>query len=152
MRQIWLAKLTRALLYFAVALIALLLMGLYGVPALRQLLFGMYELADASGVPLAMAFFTAMGLLALWILLELIGILRTVDTDPFVPRNVLALFRIGCAAEAAGLAFFASCFIHPTFMMAVSALVMALCGLFALVLCQVFRRAVEYKQENDLTI
>ena len=29
---------------------------------------------------------------------------------------------------------------------------MLLAGLFALVLAQVFRRAVEYKQENDLTI
>lgn len=37
-------------------------------------------------------------------------------------------------------------------MTAVCALVMVLSGLFALVLAQVFHRAVLYKQENDLTI
>lgn len=39
-----------------------------------------------------------------------------------------------------------------TIMTAVCALVMILSGLFALTLGMVFKRAVEYKRENELTI
>lgn len=62
------------------------------------------------------------------------------------------VFRMGLAAELAGVGFTIKCFTLFTFMTAVCALVMVLSGLFALVLAQVFHRAVLYKQENDLTI
>ena len=97
-------------------------------------------------------FLMAAGCLALWILFELMLVLRTVRGDPFVQRNVRAFFRMGLVAEGAGAMFAAECAQFFTPMLAVCAVVMVLSGLFALVLSQVFRRAVEYKQENDLTI
>ena len=97
-------------------------------------------------------FLTLMAGIALWILGELIGVLATVERDPFVEGNARAFFRMGLAAELAGVGFTIKCFTLFTFMTAVCALVMVLSGLFALVLAQVFHRAVLYKQENDLTI
>ena len=92
------------------------------------------------------------GGIALWILIELAAVLKTVESDPFVERNAAAFMRMGIAAEAAGLVFFAKCFFMFTVMTAVCALVMILSGLFALTLGMVFKRAVEYKRENELTI
>lgn len=145
-----LARLTRALLYGVFLLVALLILGLYAYGPLRAFLLEAYGAAGHAWAVLA--FLTAMGGVALWILAELIGVLRTVDKDPFVEKNARAFFRMGLGAELAGLAFFIKCFFVFTFMTAVCALVMVLSGLFALVLAQVFRRAVEYKRENDLTI
>ena len=84
--------------------------------------------------------------------MSLAAVLKTVESDPFVERNAAAFVRMGIAAEAAGLVFFVKCFFMFTIMTAVCALVMILSGLFALTLGMVFRRAVEYKRENELTI
>ena len=147
-----LSRLTRVLLYAVCALVALLIGGLYASADLRQAFLLAYGVSGPGRSWTVMAFLTAMGAMALWILAELIGVLRSVDTDPFVERNVRAFFRMGLAAELAGVAFFIKSGFLFTFMTAVCGLVMVLSGLFALVLAQVFRRAVEYKQENDLTI
>ncbi len=98
------------------------------------------------------AFLTAAAALALWVLFELLLVMRTVPRDPFVERNVRAFVRMGAAAEAAGAMFAVRCAAYFTPMTAACAIVMLLAGLFALVLAGVFRRAVAYKQENDLTI
>ena len=156
-----LSRLTRVLLYAVCALVALLIGGLYVSADLRQAFLLAYGMSDPGRSWAVMTFLTAMGAMALWILAELIGVLRSVDTEPvlrsvdtepFVERNVRAFFRMGLAAELAGVAFFIKSGFLFTFMTAVCGLVMVLSGLFALVLAQVFRRAVEYKQENDLTI
>ena len=152
MGHIALARGTRILLYGIALFVALMTLGVFVVPELRAFFAEAYygdRQAQAWGVTI---FLAAMGCLALWILVELAGVLRTVETDPFVEGNVRALFRMGLGAQLAGVAFFIKCFFLFTFMTAVCALVMVLSGLFALVLSQVFRRAVEYKQENDLTI
>ena len=146
-----LARLTRWLLYGVFGGIVLLLIGLYTWAPLRAFFLAAYGIGPG-GSAVVLAFLTAMGLIALWILGELVAVLRTVEEDPFIMKNARAFFRMGFAAEAAALAFIAKCFTAFTFMTAVCGLVMLLAGLFALVLAQVFRRAVEYKQENDLTI
>jgi len=89
---------------------------------------------------------------ALWIVAEMTLMLRTLDTDPFVLRNVHALYRAGGAALFISLAFFVRClrYISPL-ALAVAAMLLML-GLCALVMAAMFRRAVEYKKENDLTI
>lgn len=147
-----LSRLTRGLLYGVFALVALLIGGLYISADLREAFLLAYGVGNPMRAWTVMAFLTAMGAMALWILGELIGVLRSVDTDPFEERNVRAFFRMGMAAELAGVAFFIKCLFLFTFMTAVCGLVMILSGLFALVLAQVFRRAVAYKRENDLTI
>ena len=145
-----LSKITRALLYVLMVLVAALMAALFISADVRT--FMENEYGAAGSTLLFYAMLLVCGGIALWILIELAAVLKTVDSDPFVERNAAAFVRMGIAAEAAGLVFFVKCFFMFTVMTAVCALVMILSGLFALTLGMVFRRAVEYKRENELTI
>ena len=142
-----LSKITRALLYALMVLVAALMAALFVSADVRT--FMENEYGAAGSTVLFYAMLLVCGGIALWIL---IAVLKTVESDPFVERNAAAFVRMGIAAEAAGLVFFVKCFFMFTIMTAVCALVMILSGLFALTLGMVFRRAVEYKRENELTI
>lgn len=89
---------------------------------------------------------------ALWITAEMALMLRTLDSDPFVPRNARALCRVGCVALLISLAFFLRCLRYLSPMALAVAAMLLLLGLCALVIAAMFRRAVAYKKENDLTI
>ena len=89
---------------------------------------------------------------ALWILAELILVMKTLKSDPFVMRNASAFSRMALAAEILAVLFGVKTAFFFTPMTCACCLVLLLCGLFAAVLSGVFRRAVEFKQENDLTI
>lgn len=145
-----LSKITRALLYALMVLVAALMAALFISADVRT--FMENEYGAAGSTVLFYAMLLVCGGIALWILIELAAVLKTVESDPFVERNAAAFVRMGIAAEAAGLVFFVKCFFMFTIMTAVCALVMILSGLFALTLGMVFKRAVEYKRENELTI
>ncbi|MBS6323089.1 MAG: DUF2975 domain-containing protein [Clostridium sp.] len=145
-----LSKITRALLYALMVLVAALMAALFISADVRT--FMENEYGAAGSTVLFYAMLRVCGGIALWILIELAAVLKTVDSDPFVERNAAAFMRMGIAAEVAGLVFFVKCFFMFTVMTAVCALVMILSGLFALTLGMVFKRAVEYKRENELTI
>lgn len=144
-----LSRITEAMLLLLVVFVIFCLVLFY-IPGSRwgALLAGYWE-GSVSSLKL---FLTLAAALALWILAELFFVFRTVEKDPFLERNVRAFLRMGAAAELAGLLFVGRCFLSFTPMTAVCATVMLLAGMFALVLAGVFRRAVEYKAENDLTI
>jgi len=97
-------------------------------------------------------FVMAVGAGALWITAEMALMLRTLNADPFVLRNARALYRMGSAALLISLSFFARCMRYLSPMALAVAAMLLLLGLCALVLAAVFRRAVAYKKENDLTI
>ena len=145
-----LSKITRALLYALMVLVAALMAALFISADVRT--FMENEYGAAGSTVLFYAMLLVCGGIALWILIELAAVLKTMDSDPFVERNAAAFMRMGIAAEVAGLVFFVKCFFMFTVMTAVCALVMILSGLFALTLGMVFKRAVEYKRENELTI
>ena len=145
-----LSKITRALLYALVVLVAALMAALFVSADVRAFMENEYGAAGSTVLFYAMLLVCCA--IALWILIELAAVLKTVESDPFVERNAAAFMRMGIAAEAAGLVFFVKCFFMFTVMTAVCALVMILSGLFALTLGMVFKRAVEYKRENELTI
>ena len=145
-----LSKITRALLYVLMVLVAALMAALFVSADVRT--FMENEYGAAGSTVLFYAMLLVCGGIALWILIELAAVLKTVESDPFVERNAAAFVRMGIAAEAAGLVFFVKCFFMFTIMTAVCALVMILSGLFALTLGMVFSRAAEYKRETELTI
>ncbi len=97
-------------------------------------------------------FLSALGVLALWIIAELILILRTISKNPFIRRNVRALRRIGIAAIGISLLFFIKCIYYLTFLTLVCGGVFLLCALLVFTLCALFAQAVNYKEENELTI
>lgn len=88
----------------------------------------------------------------LFILFTLIRMMKSLREDPFIPRNVHHLRNMGCTALGmTALTFFAAMlYFRP--LLLVIAMAELLCALFSLVLCSVFKKAVEYREENALTI
>jgi hypothetical protein len=145
-----LALIAQALLYLLAAFVLFCLVMIFVSPGAAEFFRTYYGAGEA--LALFYGFLVMAGLLALWVLFELLLVMRTVTDDPFVERNVGAFLRMGIAAEAAGALFLAKCFVFFTPMTAICGIVMLLSGLFALVLAGVFRKAVAYKRENELTI
>jgi len=97
-------------------------------------------------------FLMIIGILGLFIVFELIIMMRTILKDPFVKRNVKSLNIIGIAGFIAAACFFVKCLFYLTFMTLLFGIFLVILGLFALTLAHLFNKAVEYKEENDLTI
>lgn len=87
-----------------------------------------------------------------YIAFTLFCMMGTLESDPFVQKNVLALRRMGVTALIIALLGLCTLFLHPVPLAVIAALPVAMCGLFSLVLSRVFAQAVAYKQENDLTV
>jgi len=87
-----------------------------------------------------------------WIVLELILMLRSIPTNPFVFRNVRALKRVGIILAVLAVAFGSKCFVYNTFLTMVGAVIFVLACLFAFTLASLFSQAVAFREENDLTI
>ena len=90
---------------------------------------------------------------AIVICVTLFVMMRSIDKDPFVRRNVRALRLMGVVA----LGMAACCLLlvllpANTILAQFVGAAVALCGLFSLVLSGVFERAVAFKEENDLTV
>jgi hypothetical protein len=78
--------------------------------------------------------------------------MRTLEEDPFVQKNVDALRRMGTVALLIAALGLSTLLLHPVPLAVIAALPVAMCGLFSLVLSRVFAQAVAFKQENDLTV
>ena len=109
-------------------------------------------IARGDPVPYVLCSLMLVDALGLWICAELLRMLQTIRENPFVMRNVNALTRIGWVAMA--LLVIALVLGLPSRDMLTLACggAMAILGLFAMTLSQLFRQAVLFKEENDLTI
>jgi len=99
-----------------------------------------------------LAFLMVAAALGLWIMWEMIAMLRSIPQDPFVERNVKSLRRIGVVLIGLSALFFLKCLYYVTFLTMACGFLFVVCGLFAFTLCNLFKQAVAFKQENDLTI
>ena len=99
-----------------------------------------------------LVFLLAVGGLGLWIIAELIMMVRTTHTDPFVLRNAKALRRIGYVAMGIAVLFFMKYAFYPTLLTALCGGMLTLLSLFALALAQLFWRAALLIEDSDLTI
>jgi hypothetical protein len=88
----------------------------------------------------------------LWSVLEMIFMLRSIPTDPFVRRNVCALRRIGVIFLALALAFLGKCLVYVTFLTLLCGLLFIGAGLFAFTLAALIGQAIAFREENELTI
>ncbi len=109
-------------------------------------------LADPGYRSFLLFFLMAVAALALWVLGEMVLMVRTVTEDPFVPRNVSALRRVAIAAVGASALFLLKSVAYFTILTAVCSALLAIGALCAATLAGLFLRAVRFKQENDLTI
>ncbi len=97
--------------------------------------------------------FILSGIFAVLIFFELKRMIGTVlEGNPFVMENVVALKRMAYYAFAIALITVGRLAMSMTPAVFVVIIVFVVAGIFSLVLAQVFRQAVEYKLENDLTI
>ena len=99
-----------------------------------------------------MTFLTVGAILGLWVILEMILMLRSIPQGPFTMRNVRALNRIGMVLFVMSAMFFAKLLEYSTFLTMSCGFLFLICGFFAFTLSGLFRQAVIYKEENDLTI
>jgi len=74
------------------------------------------------------------------------------NDDAFVRANVISLKSMGKYGFAISFLSVLRIVFSPTPATAVVIIVFAIAGLFSIVLCQVFEKAIQYKEENDLTI
>ena len=72
--------------------------------------------------------------------------------NPFMMDNVKSLNRIGGSCFIIAVAYIIKIFCYNSVLTAIITMVFVIAGLFAVVLAEVFRQAVQVKQENDLTI
>ena len=95
----------------------------------------------------------ASGVMALLIVRELRKMFQTVLTEnPFVMENAGSLRKMGKCSFMTAFLSIVRLPVSLTPATAVIIIVFTVAGLFSIVLCQVFEKAVQYKLENDLTI
>ena len=97
-------------------------------------------------------FLMGTGVPGLWVVLEMIWMLRSIPKGPFVMRNVYALNRIGVIFFVLSAVFFGKCLLYVTFLTLICGFMFIGCGLFAFTLGALIRQAVVFREENDLTI
>ncbi len=97
--------------------------------------------------------YTVLGISACVLLRELRRIFRTVlNEDCFVQENVISLNKMGNWSFFIALMSVVRSIVYTTVAMLVVIFVFIIAGLFSKVLADVFREAVRYKEENDLTV
>jgi hypothetical protein len=93
------------------------------------------------------------GICAFFVENELRRIFKTLeDMNPFIEANVKSLNRMGFLMVVVFAMFIVKIALLNTIMTMISAFAFIILAIFCFVLADVFRQAVIYKQENDLTI
>lgn len=122
------------------------------VPFVTAPLLRFIDISDTLVIPTIITLVIC-GICAVYILLQLKRIFKTLlEENPFVMDNVNYLRRMSVAAFIVAIMFFIKCFYWFTFATAIIVIVFVIAGFFCLTLKDVFKQAVIYKDENDLTV
>ena len=98
-------------------------------------------------------FFIISGIFACLIIYELRKMIKSVEQENcFIYENVISLKRMGNYSFIIAVVSFGRLFLYSTPGVLVVILVFVIAGLFSKVLSNVFETAVQYKEDNDLTI
>lgn len=152
MKESLAAKTLKIMLYVIFAVGVLITTTLpFMIDTYMRVLYDSYALRDGYRI-FIIIFLMVVGTLGLFIIFELIAMLRTIAKDPFVKCNVRSLNKIGAVAFTTAALFFLKCLFYTTILTLGFGVCLVICGMFAFTLANLFDRAVEYKEENDLTI
>ncbi len=145
---VWITKYFLDFMFFAGILVTVTLPF-----SLKSKLVFKYWMPMAEHYAECVVIYFALGILAIAILGELRKIFRTVIKDNFfIYDNVVSLQRMGTYSFMISLVSLMRTIIYLSPAMLIVILVFIVAGLFSKVLAIVFDRAVQYKEENDLTI
>lgn len=112
-----------------------------------------YEGSNVKIYYFLIALLSVTGVLALIIVNEIRKIFNTLKRkDPFVLGNVKSLKRMGIASFLISFAYIFKIIFYNSFMTVIVLMVFVIAGFFSIILAEVFRQAVIFKEENDLTI
>lgn len=112
-----------------------------------------YSIAIAENYLMMLFVLGVSGALGVLIIGQLRKIMKTVmNQDCFVNANVKSLDGMGSMSLAIAVLFFIKIFFLPTPATAIIIITFFIAALFCGVLSYVFREAIRYKEENDLTI
>jgi hypothetical protein len=115
--------------------------------------FGWYFWNDQPYYIASVALLTPCGLCALYILWQLIALLKTIDRkNPFVRGNVRGLKRIAGSSFCISVLFVVLGVFRATVLTFGIAYIFLIAGLCCVLFAGLFQKAVEYKDENDLTV
>lgn len=93
------------------------------------------------------------GLAAVYILFNLKCMFRTLlGGNPFVKQNISCFRKMAVACALISVLFFIKCFVMFTIASAIVVTIFTLACLFCLTLKDIFKQAIFYKEENDLTV
>lgn len=93
------------------------------------------------------------GLTCLEMVYEVRRIFKSLNRrNPFMMDNVKSLNRIAVACFIIAAAYVVKIIFYNSVLTLILTMVFIIAGLFSIVLAEVFRQAVEFKEENDLTI
>jgi len=93
------------------------------------------------------------GILSVYILLQLKIIFRTLLVgNPFIMTNVMCLRKISIASILISIIYVGKCLFSFTIATLVIIVIFIIASLFCLTLKDLFKQAIYYKDENDLTV
>jgi ABC-type multidrug transport system fused ATPase/permease subunit len=100
-----------------------------------------------------LVFLVVTGVFSLVMVYELRRIFHNISSrKPFQQQNAISLKRIATMALFISIAYIIKIFFYISFLTIIIAMAFLVFGLAGLVFSEVFRQAVEVKEENDLTI
>lgn len=100
-----------------------------------------------------LVFLYVTGAFCLGIVHEIRKIFNTLNKkNPFVLENVKSLNHISINSFTIAAAYCIKVVLYNSFLTIILAMVFIIAGLFTIILAEVFREAVAYKEENDFTI
>ncbi len=115
--------------------------------------FGWYFVENSQYYWACVVLLTPSGLSSLNILWQLIVLLETIcNKNPFLQKNVTAFKRVAVSSFIISAMFFALLFFQATMLTFVVGYIFLIAGFSFTILAKLFQKAVDYKDENDLTI
>ena len=88
----------------------------------------------------------------LWVVMEMILMMRSIPSGPFVKRNVHALYRVGILFFLLVAMFIVKSVFFPAFMTLFCMLLFIGGGLFSFTFAELINQSITFREENDLTI
>ncbi len=92
------------------------------------------------------------GACAVYILYNLKLIFNTLNSDPFIEKNIKCLFNMGKVCFVIFVIYVVKLIFLPTLASVIIIVVFGMAGLFCLTIKDLFATAVQFKQDNDMTI
>lgn len=128
--------------------------GIYAlVPLVLNWYFEMTSREDNENYYFLLIFLYVTGFFALMILNETRKIFKTLNRhNPFMMDNVKSLKRVSIACFVISAAYIVKMIFYNSIFTMIVMMGFIIAGLFAVIISEVFKQAVEVKEENDLTI